>query len=102
MQEKRRHQRVAVQISVACTGPKGEVVEGVAVDLSVGGLYIQAPSAPPFGAEVSVSGAFPGGAGLKFPAVVRWTKPDGFGVQFGLLGARETHALAAIVQKGRA
>jgi len=30
---------------------------------------------------------------LRLPGVVRWAKPNGFGVQFGSLGARETHAI---------
>jgi len=39
--------------------------------------------------------------GLKIPGIVRWTKGDGFGVQFQLLGARETHGLALLVSKGK-
>jgi type IV pilus assembly protein PilZ len=30
-------------------------------------------------------------------AVVRWSKPDGMGVQFGVMGARETHALTQML-----
>jgi hypothetical protein len=68
------------------------------VDLSVGGVFIEAPS---FGARVVIHADLPGAPKLELDAVVRWTKPDGFGVQFGLLGAVETHALAAIVAKSR-
>jgi hypothetical protein len=72
---------------------------GTIVDLSVGGVFIEAESAPPFATEVVVVGDFPGNPGMKLPAVVRWTKPGGFGVQFGLLGARETHLLTTLVQR---
>jgi hypothetical protein len=36
---------------------------------------------------------------MKLPAVVRWNKPGGFGVQFGLLGAKETHSLAQLLKR---
>ena len=33
---------------------------------------------------------------ILVPATVRWTNPTGMGVQFGLLRARETHAILEI------
>jgi type IV pilus assembly protein PilZ len=45
-------------------------------------------------------GRFTGTKGdLRLPAIVRWTKPDGFGVQFGSLGARETHAISQLLKR---
>ena len=35
---------------------------------------------------------------MVLPAIVRWTSPVGMGVQFGLLGVRETHAITEIVR----
>jgi hypothetical protein len=99
--EKRRHERVPVSIHVTCEVKGGGTTSVTIVDLSVGGLYIQAESAPAFGSEVRLTGDFPGAPALTLPGVVRWGKPGGFGVQFGLLGARETHVLTAIVQKSR-
>jgi hypothetical protein len=29
---------------------------------------------------------------------VRWTRSDGMGVQFGLIGARETHAITELTR----
>jgi type IV pilus assembly protein PilZ len=47
-----------------------------------------------FGAQVNVYARLPGQAEeMTLPGVVRWATPKGFGVQFGLLGARVTHAL---------
>jgi hypothetical protein len=101
VQEKRRHERVRFQVSVNCTPKGGEPVRGTIVDLSVGGAYIEAPWSPAFGTEIVLTADLPGAAGMKLPGIVRWTKPSGFGVQFGLLGALETHTLAAIVSKSR-
>jgi hypothetical protein len=33
---------------------------------------------------------------IQISGIVRWTTPHGFGVQFGLLGVRETEALLTI------
>lgn len=71
------------------------------MDLSVGGAFIEASTAPPFGAPIVVHVDLPGAPKLALVATVRWTKRGGFGAQFGLLGALETHALAAIVAKAR-
>jgi len=79
----------------------GETFDAVVVDLSMGGFYIESTTAPPFGSNVTLRGDFPSAPGVQLPAVVRWGKPGGFGVQFGLLGAKETHLLAAMVQKAR-
>lgn len=71
------------------------------VDLSVGGVYVEATVVPVFGAKVVLVGDFPGAPGLRLPSVVRWVKPGGFGVQFGLIGAKETHALGVLTQRSR-
>ena len=101
MQEKRRHTRVAVHVPIACEPKDGAAFAAVAVDLSVGGVYVEAEFGPSFGVELVLVGDFPGAPGMRLPSVVRWVKPGGFGVQFGLLGAKETHVLAAIMQKTR-
>ncbi len=102
MQEKRRHPRVTVSIPVVCEIPDKPPLSAVVTDLSVGGLSIQAEwAAPAFGTQLTIVGDFPGAPGVRLPAVVRWTKPGGFGVQFGLLGARETHLLTTLVHRSR-
>ena len=53
-----------------------------------------------FGAEVVIRTNLPGSSEEHvLPGVVRWTRPDGMGVQFGLLGARETHLITEILRK---
>ena len=67
---------------------------GVGRDISVGGMFVETPSPSPFGAEVIINVQLPGQKEkLVLPAVVRWTRSDGMGIQFGLLGARETYAI---------
>ncbi len=102
MQEKRRHPRVQVDVQVRCEIVGQAPFDGIITDLSVGGLYITAPKVPAFGTELTIVGDFPGAPGMRLPGVVRWTKPDGFGAQFGLLGARETHVLTTVVHRTRA
>jgi hypothetical protein len=36
---------------------------------------------------------------VRLPALVRWSEPQGFGVQFGLLGAYATHVIVELVKK---
>jgi type IV pilus assembly protein PilZ len=57
-------------------------------------MFIETTTPPAFGSTITVF--------LKLPslkqetlvkAIVRWTKPTGMGVQFGVMGARDTHAL---------
>jgi type IV pilus assembly protein PilZ len=99
----RRYSRTQLEAPLEFT-PKGPGAKGAAVagagtpgvgrDISVGGMFVETGSPPPFGAEVSISVQLPGQKDrLVLPAVVRWTRPDGMGVQFGLLGARETYAI---------
>lgn len=101
MIEQRRHTRAPMQVTVAFV-VKGstEVGEGTSTDISVGGMFVQSAKPAPFGAEVTVRARLPGQADESvLPGVVRWTRPDGMGVQFGLLGAKETHLITEILRK---
>jgi hypothetical protein len=100
--EKRRHPRVIINLPISCEGAGVASFDAIARDVSVGGMFIETDVTPAFGTQITIIGDFPGGRpGLRLPAIVRWSSPGGFGVQFGLLGAHETHVLAAIVHKGR-
>jgi type IV pilus assembly protein PilZ len=67
-------------------------------DVGIGGMFIETLSPAAFGAQVTVFMRLPE---LKEEAVikgvVRWTEPDGMGVQFGTMGARETYALSKLI-----
>jgi Tfp pilus assembly protein PilZ len=79
-----------------------QTMGGVGKDISVGGMFIETESPAPFNAEIVVLTELPGERGqLSLPAVVRWTKPGGMGVQFGLLGARETHVITELTRNAK-
>jgi len=63
-------------------------------------MYLESATSPAFGTELTIVGTLPGAKkDLRLPAIVRWTKPGGFGVQFGLLGALETHVLSELMKE---
>jgi hypothetical protein len=71
----------------------------MAKDISVGGMYLEGESAPKFGTQLRIVVLLPGAKKeLRLPATVRWNKPGGFGVQFGLLGAVETHVISELMR----
>lgn len=66
-------------------------------DISLGGMFIETAIPAAFGVSVLVGFTLPGQRKpLLVSGTVRWTSNGGMGVQFGLLGARETHAITAI------
>jgi uncharacterized protein (TIGR02266 family) len=76
-------------------------IAGRARDISVGGMFIETASVVPFGTDVMIRVRLPGNKDeLTLPGVVRWVRNDGMGIQFGLLGAKETHAITEIVPRG--
>jgi hypothetical protein len=99
--ELRNYKRAPLDLALEF-GPKGssERRAGRAKDLSVGGMYVQAENPLPFGTQLVVYAQLPGQRGtFAFPAVVRWMRPGvGMGLQFGLLGARETHAITELTK----
>ena len=74
--------------------------KGLAKDISVGGMFVQTETPATFGSDVVVYIVLPSDPKeVRLPGIVRWKAPGGMGVQFGLLGARETHAITEIVKK---
>lgn len=93
MQEKRKFPRKPVNVPVLISLDGGQgTVEGVCQDMSIGGVFVVTELMVTFGTKLTLKAEAPGGP-LVFPAVVRWTAPDGLGLQFAGLGARETHAI---------
>jgi len=96
--ELRQHQRTQVDIEVEfeIKGSKERRV-GRATDVSLGGMFVRSAAPPGFSTEVIVYFRVRGHRGpLAIPGVVRWTRGDGMGIQFGLLGARETFAITEL------
>jgi type IV pilus assembly protein PilZ len=94
--EQRRHPRRALHPKTAFTLGDGAHVPAACRDISLGGAFIESTTLPVFGTTVTVHFELEGQA-ISIPATVRWTSPEGFGVQFGLLGARETSLLVGLL-----
>ena len=96
----RHYRRTPVSLAVEFV-VKGttEQISGRAKDLSLGGMFIETSKPSAFSEELVVHLALPKGkTPIALKAVVRWTRADGMGVQFGLLGARETHAITELTR----
>lgn len=101
MIEKRRYARAPLDrpASFSIKG-EGGTREGIGRDIAVGGMFIETPAPAKFGADVIVHVELPGSDGpVSLPGVVRWVRDGGMGVQFGLLGAVETHIITEISRK---
>lgn len=97
MHDKRVHPRVPLSANVTCEVRGGQVISGFTKDISVGGVFIHSDEQVTFGTEVTIVVRMPTAkTDLRLPGTIRWMKEDGFGVQFGLLGARETHAISEL------
>ncbi len=99
MHDKRAHTRTPLSADVACEVKGGETIFGRSKDISIGGMFIESEAAVTFGTEVIIVVRLPNTkADARLPATIRWLNPGGFGVQFGLLGARETHAISELLK----
>lgn len=101
--EKRRHARASIDLPVLFAVKGGDSHgQGIGKDISIGGMFIETEAAAAFGAEVVVRVRLrtPSGTEQDFdlPGVVRWVRSGGMGVQFGLLGALETHAITELAK----
>ena len=100
MQEKRRHFRKSADYAVEFGVSEGPRQSGVCRDFSLGGMHIQTTNPAPFGANVTVYLKLKGmQKPSALPGIVRWVKDDEMGVQFGLLGARETYAITEMLSE---
>jgi hypothetical protein len=74
-------------------------VLGRARDISIAGMYVYTTEPPAVGTDVTVRVILPYQTEtIVLPGVVRWTRAGlGMGVQFSLVGARETHAITDYV-----
>lgn len=101
MTDLRRTPRAPIDATVGYAVQGGpDELYGKARDISLGGMFIEVPEAPAFGAAITVVVLLPGEkAPFTMPAVVRWARDGGMGIQFGFLGAKETYAITEYVAK---
>ncbi len=99
LNDNRAHARTPINVMVTCEAAGGASFEALARDISVGGMYLEGADVPPFGTQLTIVAMLPGAKKLvRLPAIVRWAKPGGFGVQFGLMGAMETHVISELMR----
>ena len=98
--ELRRYQRTTIDVAVEFVAKGGDrKSSGRATDISLGGMFIKTDAPLGFSAELVVHVTLPGRRSpFALPAVVRWSGEAGMGVQFGLIGARETHAITELTK----
>lgn len=98
MTEQRKHPRKPIDLPVSFVGPDGVKHASSFRDLSLGGGFIVTSETPPYETKLQLEVHFAGLDGSShIDATVRWTQQDGMGVQFGVMGARETHALLGLL-----
>jgi uncharacterized protein (TIGR02266 family) len=100
--ELRRHQRALLDVALEFEAKgSSERTAGRSRDVSVGGMFILTVTPLPCGAALVVHVTMPGQKSpFALPGVVRWSKNgEGMGVQFGLVGARETHAITELTKE---
>lgn len=98
MPENRQHPRQPFETDVEFQVGDGPRVAARCRDVSLGGMFIETPAPLPYGTAIRVYVKLPK---MKddsvIDAVVRWNMPTGMGVQFGRMGARDTHALTLLL-----
>lgn len=101
MIEQRRYARVPIEAPLTFTVKgKNDWKDGVGRDVSIGGMSIETAVTLAFGTDVEVSVQLPDNDDIfTLPGVVRWSRGGRIGVQFGLLGVRETHAITELAKK---
>jgi hypothetical protein len=97
-QDLRRNPRVLLDTDVEIVRD-GQSTAGRAHDISLGGMFVSTTAVAPFGAKVTLKFRIGRDTECAIDGVVRWTRQDGMGVQFGTFGVRETHAITEWVKK---
>jgi len=97
--ERRRLSRAPADFSVAIES-NGDQWTAWAVDIGLGGMFIETDAVPAYGSIIHVTiGAPTLPQAMRLPGIVRWSAEGGFGVEFGLLGIRETYALVGLTSE---
>ena len=101
-EERRVQRRVALLLPVQFRTESQTVHDGTARDVSIGGMFVETDVRVAIATQLEMTLALPDDVSLTVPAVVRWSTAQGFGVQFGLLGAAATHTLVRLMRQQRA
>ena len=99
MQEKRSHDRYAIQLEIVLVrGDERHV--GQTRDLSLGGIFVHTVAPLRFATELELHISLPA---LKYegqiPSIVRWSGEGGLGLAFRSLRARDVHAFNQLFKR---
>lgn len=94
--EQRKHPRKALHPKTSFALDGGPRIEATCRDMSLGGAFLEASAVGLFGKDVTVWFEIDGHE-IAIRSTVRWTSHDGFGIQFGSVGAVETSLLVAFL-----
>ncbi len=98
MADNRKHPRKAAHPPVAFQVGDGPREDAHCRDLSLGGAFLETKRKIAYETRVSVFLYLPAlKAETRVESVVRWSAGDGMGVQFGVMGAKETAALIELL-----
>ena len=98
--ERRKSERVTFEAKAVVVVEGGGELLGQTRDISIGGVFVAGISAA-FGKRVEVQLILDSRTSVRLPGVVRWEDRAGIGIQFALLGARETYVLTEIIGRGQ-
>lgn len=98
-QKQRTHPRCPCQIPVKITTADQGELAGMAVNIGLGGMYVECAPQPAFNSTVQVRVRLPSlTEDSVIEGTVRWAKADGSGIQFGSLRARDVWALNQLLR----
>jgi hypothetical protein len=101
MERRGPERRVTIDVPVELVAEGGGRCGGRGIDVSIGGMRVAMETPAEVGTIVVVRAHLPGAVRtVVLPAVVRWNRQGVVGLQFGLLGAWETHLIATLAVDG--
>jgi hypothetical protein len=96
--KQRTHPRCPCRMPVKMATGDAEL-DGFAVNVGLGGMYIESETLPPFNHEVTVRFRLPNlDEDTVVVGTVRWVRNGGAGIQFGSLRARDVWALNQLLR----
>ncbi len=95
--ERREHLRERVGLKVLFQVEGGKPQEGICKNLSHGGMFLECSPVPAFNAKLELHLDVEQEVGLALTGVIRWTVATGAGIQFDLMGVRETRVISELI-----
>ncbi len=94
---RRRVARVRTHLGVVLACADARKVPARAVDLSMGGAFVECPTPPTYGERLTLLVRVDGGDWVLLPAMVRWVTSRGCGIEFAGLDSEKRRALSLLI-----